>query len=253
MKESENVLINKKKEKQWNSALGITYALLCATFSVMNGFFVKKVTSIKPIEMLFWRTTVQIILIWPVCMYRQYAGAANSDIFGPRSLQPHFVKWLLIRGCVGFTACALLFEAYGRLPIGDATALSSNIVWTSLIGFVVLREKIHWVDIGAIPINIVGVVLLAQPSFLFNASSVNYTREMQLGLAAALTAAFGIASSSIVLRHIAKSVHFTVLSFWFSLISMLSSGIYLSVTGGFNMPCRVSSKLQSSETTIKIN
>ena len=90
-----------------------------------------------------------------------------ADIFGPAALQPRFIKWLLLRGCVGCSAVTLLFEAFERLPLGDANALSSNVVWTSVIGFLILREKIHWIDISAIPINVIGIVLLAQPSFLF--------------------------------------------------------------------------------------
>ena len=62
---------------------------------------------------------------------------------------------------------------------------------------------------------------------------------MQLGLAAALLSGVAIASSSIVLRRISKDVHFTVLSFWFSLICVTFSGTFLLATDGFNMPCRV--------------
>ena len=62
---------------------------------------------------------------------------------------------------------------------------------------------------------------------------------MQIGLAAALMSGVAIASSSIVLRRISKDVHFTVLSFWFSLICVTFSGTFLLVTDGFNMPCRV--------------
>ena len=55
-----------------------------------------------------------------------------------------------------------MYEAYARLPIGDANAASTNVVWTSLIAFLFLGEKIHWLDLCAIPLNIIGVVLLAQ-------------------------------------------------------------------------------------------
>ena len=96
-----------------------------------------------------------------------------ADIFGPPALQPGFVKWLLIRGFVGCSAVTLLFEAFERLPLGDANALSSNVVWTSVIGFLILREKIHWIDISAIPINVIGILLLAQPSFLFG-NAISY-------------------------------------------------------------------------------
>ena len=54
-----------------------------------------------------------------------------------------------------------------RLPIGDANAASTNVVWASLIAFIFLGEKIHWLDLCAIPLNIAGVILLAQePIFI---------------------------------------------------------------------------------------
>ena len=62
-----------------------------------------------------------------------------------------------------------------RLPIGDANATSSNVVWTCIVAFIFLGEKIHWADLVAIPLNIAGVLLLSQPSFLFD-DTIFYTR-----------------------------------------------------------------------------
>ena len=104
----------------------------------------------------------------------------------------------------------LLFEAYGRLPLGDANALTSNVVWTSVIGFIALGEKIHWVDISAIPINLAGILLLAQPSFLFG-NGVSYTLSMQIGLATALLCGVSIALATVILRRLSRYVHHTVL------------------------------------------
>ena len=39
--------------------------------------------------------------------------------------------------------------------MGDTSAISnSNVVWTSLIAYVVLKEKLHWLDLVAIPLTI---------------------------------------------------------------------------------------------------
>ena len=173
-------------------------------------------------------------------MLREWTGAPQSSILGPidKNGKPYMWKWLIARGVLGFTAIELMYEAYNRLPIGDANAASTNVVWTSLIAFVFLGEKIHWLDLCAIPLNIVGVVLLAQPSFLFD-NTINYTVEMKWGLAFSLAGAFAIASSTIVLRRIGKTVHFTVTTLLFSIISIFITGVIVSLTTGFNMPCRV--------------
>ena len=56
------------------SLIGILYTIAFGVFSLMNGVFIKKVSSIKPIELCFWRTAIQIIFVWPVCWYRQSKG-----------------------------------------------------------------------------------------------------------------------------------------------------------------------------------
>ena len=46
-------------------------------------------------------------------------------------------------------------KAYARFPMGDTSAVSnSNVVWTSLIAYIVLKEKLHWLDLVAIPLTI---------------------------------------------------------------------------------------------------
>ena len=162
----------------------------------------------------------------------------NSDLFGPVKRQPGFLKWLLLRGVIGSITVMLLFEAYGRLPLGDANALTSNVVWTSVIGFIALGEKIHWVDISAIPINLAGILLLAQPSFLFG-NGVNYTLSMQIGLATALLCGVSIALATVILRRLSRYVHHTVLLYWFSLINVFLCGAFLYFTDGFHLPCKV--------------
>ena len=39
--------------------------------------------------------------------------------------------------------------------MGDTSAVSnSNVVWTSLIAYIVLKEKLHWLDLVAIPLTL---------------------------------------------------------------------------------------------------
>ena len=108
-----------------------------------------------------------------------------------------------------------------------------------MIGFLALGEKIHWVDISAIPVNLIGILLLAQPSFLFG-DGVSYTLSMQIGLATALLCGVCIAVATVILRRLSRDVHHTVLLYWFSLINVFLCGMFLFFTGGFNLPCGVS-------------
>ena len=53
--------------------------------------------------------------------------------------------WLVLRGFVGGTGAWIIFEAYKRLPIGDAYALfQTTVIWTMLISWIWLKDKPHW-------------------------------------------------------------------------------------------------------------
>ena len=63
----------------------------------------------------------------------------------------------------------------------------SSIVWSALIGFVFLKEKIHWLDLVSIPFTLAGIILIAKPPIIFGNGS--YSSESAVGLMFGLTCA----------------------------------------------------------------
>ena len=137
--------------------------------------------------------------------------------------------------------------------MGDTSAISnSNVVWTSLIAYVVLKEKLHWLDLVAIPLTIgeeknkneqfnwinclVGILFFAQPSFIFGAN--DNTEFSTLGLVFSLASAVLAASCFNIIRKIGKDVHFTVTVMYYSIMGAVITGLIVYTTTGFHLPCR---------------
>jgi len=130
-----------------------------------------------------------------------------------------------------------VYQAYARFPMGDTSAISnSNVVWTSLIAYVVLKEKLHWLDLVAIPLTIVGILFFAQPSFIFGAN--DNTEFSTLGLVFSLASAVLAASCFNIIRKIGKDVHFTVTVMYYSIMGAVITGLIVYATTGFHLPCR---------------
>ena len=41
----------------------------------------------------------------------------------------------------------------------------SSIVWSAVIGFAFLKEKLHWLDLVSIPFTLSGIILIAKRRF----------------------------------------------------------------------------------------
>ena len=137
------------------------------------------------------------------------------------------------------TAMIFAYQAYGQIPLGDASAvINSNSVWTSIIAYVFLKEKIHALDVVAIPLTIVGIIFFSQPSFLFG--DATFEKATGLGLCFAVLCSLLAASAFNIIRKIGKDVHFTVTVFFYSILGTVIIGMLVLLSSGFNYPCSVS-------------
>ena len=109
---------------------------------------------------------------------------------------------------------------------------------THWIAFIFLNEHLHWLDMLAIPLTIVGIVFFAQPSFL-GFSETKYDSEAYLGMCFAILSSFLTASCYTIIRKIGKRAHYTVTVFYYSSIGMLVLGTIIAFTTGFTLPCQV--------------
>ena len=83
---------------------------------------------------------------------------------------------VLCQAVIGGGILFSVFEAIGRLPIGDFSAIAfSSPVFTMILSSFILREKcgLYRVTVGAL--LIVGVVVLTRPSMIFDTKSSQIT------------------------------------------------------------------------------
>ena len=71
---------------------------------------------------------------------------AKQSPFGP----PGIRALLVLRSLCGCTAFSCATFAFGIMPIGDATTIFlTSPVWAALLGRIVLKEKLHALDLAA--------------------------------------------------------------------------------------------------------
>ena len=111
--------------------------------------------------------SMQIVLVSGVVRWIGIASILiyeRKSPFGP----PKARGILVLRSLCGGTAFSCATYGFGVMPIGDATTIFlTPPVWAALLGRAVLGEKLHVFDAFAIFMAIVGVVLVARPTFLF--------------------------------------------------------------------------------------
>jgi drug/metabolite transporter (DMT)-like permease len=81
---------------------------------------------------------------------------------------PHLWHWLILRAFLywGFLACWWL--SLSSMPIGDATTIVYTApIWTATFAFYLLGERIDWTFYPILLLDVCGVVLITQPSFIF--------------------------------------------------------------------------------------
>ena len=111
--------------------------------------------------------SMQIVLVSGVV---RWIGIASILIYERKSpFGPAKARGILVlRSLCGGTAFSCATYGFGVMPIGDATTIFlTSPVWAALLGRAVLGEKLHVFDAFAIFMAIVGVVLVARPTFLF--------------------------------------------------------------------------------------
>ena len=114
---------------------------------------------------------------------------------------------------------------------------ATAVIWTCIMGFILLREKLHWVDILMIPVAISGVALIARPPFIFGGAE--YDEDTLAGVFFAILSSVAAGGLYVCLRKIGGDVHYTITALFYSITGLVSIGLILSITSGFKFICQV--------------
>lgn len=178
-------------------------ATLC--FSLMN-VLVKFISHIPVIEIVFFRALITLLI--SLVMLRR----AKVSIWGNNR------KVLFLRGLFGFIALTFFFITIQNIPLATAALIHYlKPIFTVLIAFIILREKIHPLQWFFFALSFAGVFVIkgfdSRISFLF----------LSLGLVSAILA--GAAYNCI--RYLKETEHPIVIVLYFSLVASPITGVLM--------------------------
>lgn len=193
---------------RWPGALspGIRAMVLGAFFFSLMSLFVKLAGARIP--------TPQIVLVRGVLsLTLAYAmlRRARVDNWGHRK------GLLVLRGLVGFTALSCFYFALVRLPLADATVIQyTSPVWTAWFSWLVLGERAGRRETALSLASLLGVLLIARPSFLFGSGAA----LQPLAVAVALLGAVFSATAYVSVRKLGETEHPLVIVFYFTAVTV---------------------------------
>ena len=124
---------------------------------------------------------------------------------------------LLLRGALGAASLTCFYFSIVHLPLAEATVIQyTNPVFAALLAAVLIRERLGAREITGVVASMVGVALIARPSFLFaDAPSID-----PLYIAVAVSGALFSATAYVTVRMLRGADHALVIVFYFPLVTV---------------------------------
>jgi len=135
--------------------LGVFYlAFSAVVFSVMSLCVSLAGKDLPSFEIVWARSMMLFGLATSSCYF-----VARTNPIGP----PAKRKWLFLRGFVGFLSFSCYYYSMSRLSLADATTIMfSSPLYTGILGFLFLRERVSRFDVALTVISISGVIMVVR-------------------------------------------------------------------------------------------
>jgi drug/metabolite transporter (DMT)-like permease len=194
---------------------GIFYTLI-TSFVFVSSTFVIRQLGIDLLDALLLRFFIQTISALSFALYKNYTllGGTIWQIF------------LQITCCItGTLGLFLYFIAIRYIDIADVSTLCyTRVVWTVVLSVIVYRERPSISTLIALPLTLLGVVFVTQPSFIFSSKILIINNNINnkfrlLGFVMALTNALTSAINVLLFKKLIstyKDIKPSVLNFQFS-------------------------------------
>ncbi|KAG8711589.1 hypothetical protein FRC09_020517 [Ceratobasidium sp. 395] len=183
-------------------------------FSLMN-LCVKVLTVLEKPVPTFELVAVRMTITYICCQVYMHLSGVADPILGPKGIR----MWLVIRGVVGFFGLFGLYYSIQYMSLSDATVLTFLApTITAALGFLFLREAVSWKQGIAGLASLLGVILIAKPTFLFGGSEktdvgagaggpVVTEAQRMTAVGVALIGVLGASGAYISVRVIGKRAH----------------------------------------------
>ena len=178
----------------WKGFVLVLFSCLC---HAANSMAIKLLTgSVSALEIAAFRQFSAVIYLSPPLLFK------NISMRIERKHVPFIGLWIIA------STAATCFSYYALVYIsaGDAIAIMfSSPIFTGIMAWIFLREKLTLLDALFLSLTIVGIVLIARPSFIFVGLQVPQHSNVVLGVIAALTSTVSISASTVVMRKLGKT------------------------------------------------
>jgi len=125
---------------------------------------------------------------------------------------------LVARAVVGTLALMCVYYAVTSMPLADATVLQYlHPMFTALIAWFVLKERIHSATLICIILSLTGLILIARPAFLFGSL---HSEIDTFALVAAILGALGSAVAYVLVRKLNETEDSSVIILYFPLFAL---------------------------------
>jgi len=177
-------------------------------FSLMSLFVKLAGRGLPAAELVFARSAFSLVTTW-ILLRR-----AGVRAWGRRK------PLLVLRGLAGFAGLLCFFYAITRIPLADVTVIHyTNPVLTAVFAAAVLGERIGRRELGGLALSLAGVLLVAQPSFLFGGAN----RLDLVAVGVALAGACFAAIAYTTVRKLGETEHHLTVVFYFPLVATPAS------------------------------
>jgi drug/metabolite transporter (DMT)-like permease len=191
--------------------LAASLLFTCAAFSL-------KILDVDMLDGLLLRFALQTIFTLIFALYKNYSLL-------PGTMNQIFLQFFCVT--TGAGNVFIYFVAVSYVELSDVTTLYyTRVVWTVLFGIFINRERPAIGLLLAIPLTLVGVAFVAQPSFLFTSKSSPMGQFRALGLILSLVSSFASAANVLSFKQlisISKEIKPSVinLQYCFALLILL--------------------------------
>ena len=222
-----------EKKKKLSSYYGIIFALLAAILLSISNVLVKKAYFFSGTDIGLIRFLIQLVVMILIAL------RTKNCFMGTKENR----KNLILYGIFSLLLILFLFLSIKFVTPSEVTALYQlNMIMVPIIARFILKEKFRIIFILSLVMSILGVIFIAQPSFIFkkendyiylNYSYINQTNHTSLnenkgnkydqafGITSAILAAFFGALSFVVSRNLAQAkVHYSVVNLYQSYLGI---------------------------------
>nr|XP_039264158.1 solute carrier family 35 member G1-like isoform X1 [Styela clava] len=224
---------NQNKKRTWIEripGIGIICALLSGLFLSFIAIFTKILSSdLHPTQISLSRCYVQFLTLLPLLQYK----SNEVDITGPK----HLKHLLWARGFVGSGGMILLFISIGKLSAGNAVTISYlRLIMVPFLARLLLKESLTIFDGFFAILSMIGVVLIAKPSFLFYDENEQEDENI-IGVLYGISAASLTSLSVIIIRKLGRQTYPMLHVLYYAFCGSITTTIVLMALGEFQYPC----------------